>query len=376
MAMETKLANFLNLYRNAADKGVLLLIACIAAMTIANTPFAPMYYGLKNLEVGGVTFLHFTNDLLMALFFLIVGLEIKRELIIGNLATNKQRMVPVIAAVMGVIVPVLIFYAFNYQSPTAMRGWAIPAATDIAFALGMLSLFGQGLPVSYRVFLAALAIIDDLIAIMIIALFYSNGVVWEYVAMIVVLCFVVRFLLKKNRMETIMLVLLGSVMWFCFLKSSIHTSICGVVLAMLIPIDHRLFHAMEKNLVNPVQFAILPLFAFLNSGVAISLDDVQNLSGVFLGCMFGLFIGKQLGVLLAVWGCVRLGLLKLAKGETLVRYYGVGILCGIGFTMSIFVASLAYPQGSDYLAEAKLGVLAASFLSAVFGGFILKLRPR
>lgn len=373
--IKSSFENFMNIYRDAADKGVLLLIACILAMMMVNWGYADAYYTLRGFHVADANLMHFTNDFLMAIFFLLVGLEVKRELLVGKLSTNKQRLIPVMAAIMGVVAPVAIFVSFNWGDSDAMRGWAVPAATDIAFALGMLSLFGKSLPPQYRIFLAALAIIDDIIAICIIALFYTANIQPQYFVGIAFLSLIIYFAGRKNALNPVSYVFLGLFLWYCFLKSGVHTSICGVVLAFVTPFSKgSFFYKVEKSIAKPVQYAILPLFAFLNSGVKVHFSDFVQMDSLVMGIALGLFIGKQLGIMFVIFVSKALNMLgDEAKSRACVpSYYGVAMLCGIGFTMSLFVADLAYGSNELLLDKAKIGVLLGSLLSAVFAGLWLK----
>jgi NhaA family Na+:H+ antiporter len=380
--MKRSLQNFALLFHNSAEKGLLLLLACIVAIVSINLELTSSLY--QDLVASEISFRFFhisltdlTNEFLMAIFFLLVGLEIKREMVDGNLSKPKQRILPVAAAIGGVVVPVLIYLVFNLHDSTKVRGWAVPAATDIAFSLGILALLGKGLPVSLRVFLTALAIIDDLIAVIIIALFYSSGLNTYYLAMILVITFLIFCLnlIKLNKISLFML--MGFALWYAFYRSGIHPAVSGVVLGMCIPYkagdsDRSLLKVFERNLSGVVQYFILPLFAFVNSGVIFSFNTAIFMDSIVLGTIAGLFIGKQLGIFATSYLLIKKKIAVLPTGADWAQFYGVAILCGIGFTMSLFVGDLAF-VGPEYVNEMKLGVLTGSLISAVIGLLFLKL---
>lgn len=364
--------------------GLVLMVVAGLALIVANSPLATTYFAILHLPLAGLDVLHWINDGLMAVFFLLVGLEIKREVTDGQLASWSHRVLPGVAAAGGMLVPALVYLAFQRGDPATLKGWAIPAATDIAFALGVLSLLGSRVPVSLKVFLTALAIIDDLGAVVIIALFYTDGVTaWALTAALSALA----VLAALNRMKVAALwpyLLVGAIMWWLVLQSGIHATLAGVALALTIPVRptpaapedassplHRLEHAIQPW----VAFLIVPIFGFANAGVSFagfSLGDV--LAPLPLGVAAGLFIGKQVGVFGAAWLAIRLGFADCPANATMRQLYGVAVLCGIGFTMSLFIGMLAFdaPELQD---AAKLGVLGGSVLSAVMGLLLLRTAP-
>jgi NhaA family Na+:H+ antiporter len=331
------------------------------------------------------------NDGLMAIFFLLIGLEVKREFLEGQLSSASKVALPGIAALGGMVVPALCYTLVNHNEPTAMRGWAIPTATDIAFALGILSMLGSRVPLSLKVFLMALAIIDDLGAIVIIALFYTIDLSRES---IIIACCALSLLITMNILgvnKKAAYIIVGVILWVSVLKSGVHATLAGVALAFTIPLkpkkgpfrqklpvpeNYSMSKEMEHDLHYWVAFFILPLFAFVNAGVA--LGDVsfdQMFTGVPLGIMFGLVLGKQFGVFGFTWLSIRLGLAKLPENSTWLQLYGVSVLTGIGFTMSLFVDSLAFTDGNLYQQADKLAVLAASLIAGVLGYLILRYAP-
>jgi NhaA family Na+:H+ antiporter len=376
------LRRFLN---GQSSAGLVLMATAALALIVANSPLAGTYEAILHTYVGPLSLGHWINDALMAVFFLLVGLEIKREMLDGQLSTWSRRILPGVAALGGMVVPALIFYAFN-TGPTA-RGWAIPAATDIAFALGVISLLGKRAPASLRIFLAALAIIDDLGAVIIIALFYtadlSLGNLAGAGAIVVALVAMNRF--KVDRLLPYLL--LGAALWFFVFRSGIHATLAGVVLALTIPLDrtpsrsdsdaesplHRLEHALHL----PVGFLIVPLFAFANAGVPLlGLPADAFTAPVTLGVTLGLLLGKPIGVFGLSMIAIRLGLADAPAYASRMQMLGVSLLCGIGFTMSLFIALLAYPDAAILQAEAKIGILAGSLLSGLLGYTLLRMsRP-
>lgn len=381
--LKLRLHNFALLFNNASEKGVLLLAACLLAVIFINVELTSSFYTkLIASEVSfrffAISLTDFTNEFLMAIFFLLVGLEIKREMVDGNLSKPKQRILPVVAAIGGVVVPVLIYLAFNLHDNTKIRGWAVPAATDIAFSLGILALLGKGLPVSLRVFLTALAIIDDLIAVIIIALFYSSDLNTYYLTMIVVITFLTFCLnlVKFNKISIYMF--MGFALWYAFYRSGIHPAVSGVVLGMCVPYkaggsNKSLLKVFEQRLSGLVQYLILPLFAFVNSGVVLSFSTAIFMDSIVLGTIAGLFIGKQMGIFVTSYFLIKRKIAVLPTGASWSQFYGVAIICGIGFTMSLFVGDLAFLGYEQYLNEMKLGVLAGSLISALLGLVCLKL---
>ena len=367
--------------------GVLLVFMATAAMVLANSPFVGIYENflatpvqarIGNLDIAKPLLL-WINDGLMAIFFFMVGLEIKREVLTGSLSSPSQVVLPGIAAIAGIAAPALVYLWFNGQDAIALEGWAIPSATDIAFALGVFTLFGSRLPLSLKLFLLSVAIFDDIGAIMIIALFYSSDL--STLSLIVagsglLLLFVLNRLSVRSQAAYIMV---GMVVWVAVLKSGVHATLAGFAIAWFIPLrlknndGQAMLPHLEHSLHPWVSFAILPLFAFANAGVSltgISLDALLN--PVPLGIAAGLFIGKQVGIFGACWLAIKLGLAKLPEGATWMQFYAVTILCGIGFTMSLFIGSLAFEaQGVEYMIDVKLGVLIGSLLSAVAGSILI-----
>ncbi len=367
------------LLRGEAGGGLVLIAAAGLALAIANSALADAYFALLKTYVGPLNILHWINDLLMALFFLLVGLEIKREFLDGQLATPRRRVLPGLAALGGMVAPAVIYLAVNL-SGGALRGWAVPVATDIAFALGVLALMGRRVPVSLRIFLTALAIIDDLIAVLIIALFYTAGlsILWLAAA-----AAVTGLLAGLNRMRVQSLfpyLALGALLWTFTLLSGVHATIAGVVLALTIPIrcspgspDDREspLHRLEHGIQPWVAYAVIPIFGFANAGVSLAgLGFDALLQPVALGVALGLFVGKQIGVFGVTWLAIRLRLGDMPEDATARQLYGVSLLCGIGFTMSLFIGLLAFPT-DELQSQVKIGVLAGSLLSALVGAAVL-----
>ncbi len=367
-----------------ARAGLALLTAAALALLCANTAAQVVYIAFLDLpfgmRLGGLALekplLLWINDGLMALFFLMVGLEIKREAVSGHLSDLRRAALPIIAAIGGMAVPAAVYVALNYGSPETLGGWAIPSATDIAFAVGVLSLLGKRVPSSLKIFLLALAIIDDLGAIIIIAIFYTAELSTLSLALAGA-ALVVLAVLNLTRVRSLAVyILVGAFLWVCVLKSGVHATLAGVALAMAIPLNApegttpmlvRLEHALQPWVV----FAIMPLFAFANAGVSLSgMGWNSLLAPVPLGILLGLFIGKQAGVMAASWVAVRSGLATLPDGANWVQFYGVAILTGIGFTMSLFIGTLAF-ENAGYHAEVRLGVLAGTTLSALVGLAVL-----
>jgi NhaA family Na+:H+ antiporter len=356
--------------------GLLLMGSAALALIVANSPLAEGYFHALHVYVGGLSIGHWVNDGLMAVFFLLVGLEIKRETVDGELSTWSRRVLPGVAALGGMVVPALIYVAINLQAPANLRGWAIPAATDIAFALGVLSLLGPRAPGSLKIFLAALAIIDDLGAILIIAVFYTDHLtLWALggaAATLVVL-------VAMNRLRVMSLwpyLLVGAALWFFFLKSGVHATLAGVILAMTIPItksparpddEHSPLHRLEHGLAPWVGYLVVPVFGFANAGVALGQVGLAELTApATLGAALGLFLGKPIGVGLACVIAISLGWARRPTGATWAHMFGVSTLCGIGFTMSLFINNLAF-DAQILRDETKIGVLVGSLLSALFG---------
>ena len=372
---------------SGAAAGVLLVFSAALALIIANSALGPVYFELLDAKIAGLSILHWINDALMAVFFLVVGLEIKREFIEGQLATWSRRALPALAALGGMIAPALIYAALAWSDAQALRGWAIPAATDIAFALGVLAILGSRVPVSLKIFLTALAILDDLGAILIIALFYSGNLSLPMLAGAgTCLAILIALNLRGVRLLPLYLVI-GAVLWFFVLKSGIHATLAGVALALTIPLgghgtesdepEHSPLHTLEHRLHPWSSYVIVPVFGFANAGVSIAgMSPSLLLTPVPLGIMLGLFLGKQIGVFGFAWLAVRLGLGTMPAKATWAQLYGVSLLCGIGFTMSLFIGALAFEKAPALAAATKIGVLAGSALSAMIGYAVLHLAGR
>jgi NhaA family Na+:H+ antiporter len=376
------LRDFLN---DGAAGGVLLMTAAVLALIVAKSPLAEDYFGLLHAPLVGLDVLHWINDGLMAVFFLFVGLEIKREFLDGQLSSWSNRALPGIAAAGGVIVPGLIYAALNAGQADTGRGWAIPTATDIAFALGVLSLLGSRVPTSLKVFLATLAIVDDLAAVLVIAIFYTAELNLAALggAVMATLLLIGLNRLKIARLAPYLLV--GAALWWLVLLSGIHATVAGVVLALTIPLRRKKaapddmtspLHRLEHGLSPWVSFLIVPVFGFANAGVSFSgMSPGVLLEPVTLGVALGLFIGKQVGVFGAAALAIKLRLANLPVAASWPQLYGVALLCGIGFTMSLFIGLLAFPNPllQD---EVKVGVLVGSLVSALCGAALLSVAKR
>ena len=378
MAAEGPFSGFRDFLDSEAAGGIILMAAAALALVVANSPFSDSYFSALQAKVLGLSVEHWVNDGLMAVFFLLVGLEIKREVVDGQLSSWSQRILPGLGALGGMIVPALIYLALNAKSPETIRGWAIPTATDIAFALGVLALLGSRVPASLKVFLTALAIIDDLGAVLIIAMFYTADLSLPALGGVAVL---LGILVALNRLGVTMLwpyLLLGAGLWAAMLQSGIHATIAGVALALTIPMGnsgnerHSPLHRLEHGLAKWVGYCIVPIFGFANAGVSFSgLEPSVVLGRLPLGIALGLLLGKQLGVFGAAWGAIRLGFAQRPEGASLAQVYGVAILCGVGFTMSLFIGGLAFGGFAEAANAVKIGVLAGSWLSAVLGAIVL-----
>ncbi|HWV14734.1 MAG TPA: Na+/H+ antiporter NhaA [Cellvibrio sp.] len=388
---------FRQFFQHESASGILLILAMILALVAANTPLQHAYNHFLSLPVivaiGDFSIakplLLWINDGLMALFFLLIGLELKREILIGHLNQAGKIILPAIAAVGGMLVPALIYVAINHDNPLALRGWAIPTATDIAFALGILSLLGSRIPASLKIFLASLAIFDDVGAIIIIAIFYTDNLSLSALLGAALGLLILWWMNRKNVTSISAYLLIGLVVWVSLLKSGVHATLAGVAVALFIPLKvrdqkghlHHPLQKLENDLHTPINFLVLPLFAFANAGLPLldlSLKDLFN--GIPLGIMLGLFFGKQLGVMLFTWLAVKWRMGKLPEDISYSQLYGVAILCGVGFTMSLFIASLAFtPVAGDHPLNDRLGILAGSIVSAILGycwlAFAAKAKP-
>ncbi len=372
-------------FKLEAASGVVLLIAAVVALILSNTNLSNYYFGILNFHflLGYENFgldlsvIHWINDVLMAIFFFVVTLEIKREFLQGELSKPKQALLPIIGAVGGMLVPALIYIFINLKTGYTLKGWAIPSATDIAFSIGVLSLLGNRVPLSLKVFLVALAIIDDLGAIVIIAFFYSSEVQYSYL-LLMLITFIVLLILNKFGIKKFPLYLLvGIFLWYFTHESGIHATIAGVLLASTIPHrknerDFSLLLKMEHLLSPYVAFGIMPLFALANAGVVLEgMTFSTMLSPVPLGIICGLFIGKQLGVFVFSYLSVKFKIAEMPTNSNWITFYAVGILTGIGFTMSLFVGNLAFADLVEHLDGVKIGVLVGSLFSALVGYFLL-----
>ena len=358
--------------------GLILMASAFAALVVANSPLSADYFSTLHVKFLGLSVEHWINDGLMAVFFMLVGLEIKREMLVGQLSSWSQRALPGFAALGGMLVPALIYLAINWGNAVTLGGWAIPAATDIAFALGVLSLLGKRVPVSIKIFLSALAILDDLGAVVIIALFYTSGL---SVTMLLASLAVTVLLVVFNRCGVKRLLpylLAGGLLWFFMLQSGIHATLAGVILALCIPLgdpdneSRSPLLRLEGRLHPWVAFAIVPIFGFANAGVSLAGISPDNLvDPVPLGVALGLLLGKQIGVFGLAALAIRSGLAKLPTGCGWLQLYGTALLCGIGFTMSLFIGTLAFPGSQHLVDEVKVGVLIGSVLSAILGVIVM-----
>ncbi|NLS07957.1 Na+/H+ antiporter NhaA [Rhizobium sp. P32RR-XVIII] len=377
--IQSTLRRFLD---NEAAGGLVLMAAAALALDVANSPLADAYFHALHVHIGPLSLLHWINDALMAVFFLLVGLEIKREMLDGQLSTWSRRILPGAAAAGGMLMPALIYVAFNLGNPASLRGWAIPTATDIAFALGVLSLFGNRVPASLKIFLAALAIIDDLGAVVVIAIFYTsdlNLMALSGAAVVLAALFAIN---RAGVTRLLVYLALGVALWVLVFASGIHATLAGVMLALSIPIrttpgrpeasdEESLLHRLEHLLNRPVAFMIVPIFGFANAGVSLAGASVATLVDPHtLGVATGLFVGKLFGVLAVVAILVKLKWAQLPATANWTQMTGVALLCGIGFTMSLFIGLLAFddPSIQD---KVKIGILLGSAISGVVGSAVL-----
>ncbi|MGR3174744.1 MAG: Na+/H+ antiporter NhaA [Candidatus Scalindua sp.] len=390
--MNFKIKEFIKL---ESASGILVIVAAISALVFANSPVSYLYDTLLQTNIGIHVQFHVTpleltkplllwiNDGLMVIFFLLVGLELKREILGGALSNWSQIALPGIAALGGILVPVAIYIAVNYEDPIALDGWAIPAATDIAFALGVLALLGSRIPPSLKIFLMALAIIDDIGAIIIIAIFYSGDLSTVSLIVSLILILMLGILNWCGVKHIAAYLIVGVVLWVAVLQSGVHATLTGVILAFFIPFKERNenfspLRKLEVNLHPWTAYGILPLFAFVNAGVSLEgISFSTLLSPVPLGIALGLFFGKQIGVFMFSWIAIKSGIARLPTSVDWIQLYGVSVLCGIGFTMSLLIGSLAFEHGGPYYAvEDRIGILLGSFFSAVIGYLILRTRKR
>lgn len=367
--------------------GIVLMAAAALALIVANSPLAPTYFAALKAYIGPLSVSHWINDALMAVFFLLVGLEIKREVLDGQLSTWPRRILPGLAAAGGMAVPALIYAGLNWGNAETMRGWAIPTATDIAFALGVLSLLGSRVPASMKVFLTALAIIDDLGAVVIIAIFYTADLQMAYLAGAFA---VLGMLYAMNRMGVLSLLpylALGVVLWILVLQSGVHATLAGVALALTIPlrrtpgIEHDTetspLHRLEHALHGVVPFVIVPVFGFANAGVSFTGMSADTLvDPLTLGVAAGLVIGKLVGVFGTSYAAIRLGFADMPANAARMHLLGVSLLCGIGFTMSLFIGLLAFAENATLQDDVKVGILLGSVVAALLGSLVMMLAPR
>ena len=378
-------------FKLEAASGLVLLFAAIIALFVSNSELASIYYDILNsyfaLGFGEfklkLSVLHWINDVLMAIFFFLVSLEIKREFIQGELSNPKQASLPIIAAVGGMLVPALIYVAINFGNSETLKGWAIPSATDIAFSLGVLSLLGKRVPISLKVFLTALAIIDDLGAIVIISFFYSGKIQAMYLILMLISIIILIIFNRLNIRSFIPYFIVGIFLWDFTHSSGIHATIAGVLLALTIPHKDKKNESSHKNsmliklehAISPyVAFGIMPIFAFANAGVSLEgLSIATLMNPVPLGILCGLFFGKQFGVFIFSYVSVKLKFAEMPNDSDWLKLYGVGVLTGIGFTMSLFVGNLAFVDTTQYLSGVKIGVLLGSLASTLFGYMLILL---
>jgi NhaA family Na+:H+ antiporter len=376
---------FREFFKLEASSGIMLLLAAILALVISNGSYSEEYFLIlkKYITLGTESFglklsvLHWINDVFMAVFFFFVSLEIKREFLQGELSNPKQALLPIIGAVGGMVVPALFYIFINYSDNTTLNGWAIPSATDIAFSLGVLSLLGKRVPISLKVFLTALAIIDDLGAIVIIAFFYSGNIQSIYLILMLISVIILIALNKFKINIFLPYLVVGIFLWDFTHQSGIHATIAGVLLALTIPHNTKvnknsLLLKLEHNLSPYVAFGIMPIFAFANAGVSLEgLTFSTLLNPVPLGIVLGLFFGKQIGVFVLSYLSVKFKIADKPNNATWPAFYAVSILTGIGFTMSLFVGNLAFANNMEYIDGVKIGVLAGSLLSTIFGYVLL-----
>ncbi len=385
--MQQAIKQFLRL---ESASGIILITAALLALLLANSPLASGYFAFLDTDVQiriasldlNKPLLLWINDGFMAIFFLLVGLEVKREMLDGSLSSREQALFPAIAALGGMLAPALVYLAFNHADPVTRSGWAIPAATDIAFALGVMALLGKRVPASLKVFLLALAIMDDLGVILIIALFYTSQLTLSALLVAAAAVGVLYWMNRRGVDRISLYVLVGIVLWVAVLKSGVHATLAGVIVGFMIPNTGKR-HAsplqhMEHKLHPWSAYLILPLFAFANAGVSLSGVSVQTLFDPLpIGILLGLFVGKPLGIFSISYLAVKSGIAKLPRGVTLREIFAVSVLCGIGFTMSMFIASLAFEFGGmDYGTLSRLGILCGSTLAASCGYVALRLTLR
>ena len=391
--MNTSQDSFISgFFKLESASGIILMFATVLAIMFANTPLqsyyallldTPVEIRIGTLEIAKPLLL-WINDGLMAVFFFLVGLELKRELVEGELSEKRNIILPGMGAIGGMAIPALIYIFFNVGDSTAMQGWAIPAATDIAFALGVLSLLGSKVPASVKIFLTSLAIFDDIGAILIIAVFYTAKISFSSLVVVGSCILVLAMLNKRNIEAKSLYVMIGIVMWVAMLKSGVHATLAGVIMAMFIPMRSKSdpgyspLKDMEHDLHSVVAFIILPVFAFANAGITLTGVGIEHyFHDVPLGIALGLFVGKQLGIFGICWLSIRLKLTSLPKGMSWYSLYGTAVLCGIGFTMSLFIGSLAFEEtGVDQMFDDRLGIILGSLASGLVGYWVLSVSLR
>lgn len=377
----------LEFIRLEAASAVVLLVVTALALIVANSPWGGAYEAALQFKLGPswirLTALHWINDSLMAVFFMLVGLEIKREVTVGALSSLQQAALPLVAALGGVLAPALIYVAISAGDPDALAGWATPVATDIAFALGILALLGPRVPSSLKVFLTALAVLDDLLVVLIIVLFYTGQGSPLYLLFAGIGLAVLIGMNRLGVAQVSLYLLVGAVVWFCVLRSGVHPTLAGVMVAFTVPMGgdghagaasplHRLEHALHPW----VAWLVVPVFAFANAGVAFSEISWATVSGpIFIGIVAGLFLGKQIGIVSSAWMATRLGIARAPENATFHHIHGVAAVCGVGFTMCLYIASLAFDTEAQESA-AKIGVLVGSLLSGVAGYAALRSASR
>lgn len=382
--MKKIIKNFLKL---EAASGFLLILATILALIINNSKLHYIYekfiYISIGIQLNSLNVNHscvwWINEGLMTVFFLIVGLELKRELIEGELAEPSKILLPIIAAIGGMLLPILIYSCLNLDNEITKIGWAIPAATDIAFALGIVALLGKSVPTELKIFLLTLASIDDFGVIIIIAIFYTKSIEIMHLFFSGIFLFILGLMNWKKTQNLTFYLIIGIFLWISILKSGIHATTTGILISCFIPfekenkIENSPLERLEKNLHPWVAYFILPIFAFVNSGIKINLDVIQNLSNpLIIGIVLGLLIGKPLGIFLFSWISLKFNVGKLPKNITLTQIFPISVFCGIGFTMSIFIANLSFINVNEFNTYARLGIFIGSTLSAIFGLFLLK----
>lgn len=375
-------------FGHEAAGGIVLVGATLLALMVANSSLSDGYHQLLQTKFsillgdGGLSkpLILWINDGLMAIFFFLIGLELKREMVEGKLKNPRDILLPGMAAVGGMLIPALIYLAFNWQTPETLRGWAIPAATDIAFAVGILALIGKRAPAALSIFLLALAILDDMGAILIIALFYTSELQLDYLLLSIIPVVGLWWLNRRGTHRTAPIVLLGVILWVLVLKSGVHATIAGVLTAFFVPLKDRFgkspLHSIEDGLSPYVMFGIVPVFAFANAGVVLTgLTPADFAQPLTLGIALGLILGKQIGVLGVTWAMVKTGLARLPHGVTWTHIYGLACLAGIGFTMSLFIGGLTFTDNAQ-MNNVRLGVLTGSLVSAVLGYVVLRFAPK